>query len=55
MFASLCWLLTVLEAIKIFGIYTHDQMDHRLWSSISSQLRKKGKEYRKRYHFPAAA
>ncbi|KAK0207600.1 hypothetical protein IW262DRAFT_1469183 [Armillaria fumosa] len=48
MFASLCWFLTVLEAIKIFGIYTHDQMDHRLWSSISSQLRKKGKEYRKR-------
>ncbi|KAK0464820.1 P-loop containing nucleoside triphosphate hydrolase protein [Armillaria novae-zelandiae] len=38
----------VLEAIKIFGIYTHAQMDHRLWSSISSQLRKKGKEYRKR-------
>ncbi|KAK0506463.1 hypothetical protein EDD18DRAFT_32642 [Armillaria luteobubalina] len=36
------------QAIKIFGIYTHDQMDHRLWSSISSQLRKKGKEYRKR-------
>ncbi|KAK0245331.1 hypothetical protein EDD85DRAFT_800629 [Armillaria nabsnona] len=36
------------QAIKIFGIYTHEQMDHRLWSSISSQLRKKGKEYRKR-------
>ncbi|KAK0198015.1 hypothetical protein F5146DRAFT_1130959 [Armillaria mellea] len=36
------------QAIKIFGIYTHEQMDDRLWSSISSQLRKKGKEYRKR-------
>ncbi|KAK0245294.1 hypothetical protein EDD85DRAFT_13428 [Armillaria nabsnona] len=36
------------QAIKIFGIYTHDQIDHRLWSSISSQLRKKGKEYRER-------
>ncbi|PBK60033.1 hypothetical protein ARMSODRAFT_966416 [Armillaria solidipes] len=36
------------QAIKIFGIYTHDQMDHRLWSSISSQLQKKGKEYGKR-------
>ncbi|KAK0207928.1 hypothetical protein DFS33DRAFT_393620 [Desarmillaria ectypa] len=36
------------QAIKIFGIYTHAQMDNRLWSSISNQLRKKGKEYRKR-------
>ncbi|PBK59143.1 hypothetical protein ARMSODRAFT_1027641 [Armillaria solidipes] len=36
------------QAIKIFGIYTNDQIDNRLWSSISSQLRKKGKEYRKR-------
>ncbi|KAK0232752.1 hypothetical protein IW262DRAFT_1259998, partial [Armillaria fumosa] len=38
----------LLEAIKIFGIYTNDQIDNRLWGSISSQLRKKGKEYRKR-------
>ncbi|SJL05193.1 uncharacterized protein ARMOST_08560 [Armillaria ostoyae] len=36
------------QAIKIFGIYTHAQIDNRLWSSISSQLRKKGKEYQKR-------
>ncbi|KAK0444909.1 uncharacterized protein EV420DRAFT_1721414 [Desarmillaria tabescens] len=36
------------QAIKIFGIYTHAQIDNRLWSSISAQLRKKGKEYRKR-------
>jgi hypothetical protein len=36
------------QAIKVFGIYTHDQMDRCLWSSISSQLRKKGKEYGKR-------
>ncbi|PBK60035.1 hypothetical protein ARMSODRAFT_898604 [Armillaria solidipes] len=39
-----------LEAIKIFGISTQARIDDRLhqWSSISSQLRKKGKEYRKR-------
>ncbi|KAK0506583.1 hypothetical protein EDD18DRAFT_36674 [Armillaria luteobubalina] len=36
------------QAIKIFGIYNNDQIDNRLWGSISSQLRKKGKEYRKR-------
>ncbi|KAK0207964.1 hypothetical protein DFS33DRAFT_396866 [Desarmillaria ectypa] len=36
------------QAVKIFGIYTHAQIDNRLWSSISSQLRKKGREYRKR-------
>ncbi|KAK0443136.1 uncharacterized protein EV420DRAFT_1649415 [Desarmillaria tabescens] len=36
------------QAIKIFGIYTHAQIDNRLWSSISTQLRKKGKEYQKR-------
>ncbi|KAK0478174.1 hypothetical protein IW261DRAFT_1482258 [Armillaria novae-zelandiae] len=34
--------------VKIFGIHTHAQIDNRLWSSISSQLRKRGREYRKR-------
>ncbi|SJL05217.1 uncharacterized protein ARMOST_08583 [Armillaria ostoyae] len=38
------------QAIKIFGIYTQAQIDDRLcqWSSTSSQLQKKGKEYQKR-------
>jgi len=34
--------------IKIFGIYTHAQLDKRLWDSISAQLCRKGKEYRDR-------
>ncbi len=53
MFMPVYLLLTLLEAIKIFGIYTHAQIDNRLWSSISSQLRKKGKEYQQRYKFLA--
>ncbi|KAK0245300.1 P-loop containing nucleoside triphosphate hydrolase protein [Armillaria nabsnona] len=36
------------QAVKVFGIYTHAQIDNRLWSLISSQLRKKGKEYQRR-------
>ncbi|KAK0456957.1 hypothetical protein EV421DRAFT_103155 [Armillaria borealis] len=38
------------QAIKIFGVSTQARIDDRLhqWSSISSQLRKKGKEYQKR-------
>ncbi|KAK0198135.1 hypothetical protein F5146DRAFT_995722 [Armillaria mellea] len=43
--------LTDIEAVKIFGIHTHAQIDSRLWSSISSQLRKRGREYRKRFSF----
>ncbi|KAF9064527.1 hypothetical protein BDP27DRAFT_1425729 [Rhodocollybia butyracea] len=35
-------------AIKIFGIYTHAQMDQRMWHSISCQLGWKGKEYKDR-------
>ncbi len=54
MFMSLCFLLTVLQAVKVFGIYTHAQIDNRLWSSVSSQLRKKGKEYQRRYRFLAS-
>ena len=34
--------------IRIFGIYTHAQMDQRLWDSIGQQLGRKGKEYRRR-------
>ncbi|KAJ4470931.1 hypothetical protein J3R30DRAFT_3531939 [Lentinula aciculospora] len=36
------------QAIKIFSIYTHAQMDNRLWESIGRQLGRKGKEYRDR-------
>ncbi|KIY72674.1 hypothetical protein CYLTODRAFT_449643 [Cylindrobasidium torrendii FP15055 ss-10] len=36
------------QVIKIFGIYTHAQMDHRMWEAISSQLGRKGTEYCKR-------
>ncbi|KAJ3997585.1 hypothetical protein F5050DRAFT_1750599 [Lentinula boryana] len=36
------------QAIKIFGIYTHAQMDNRMWESISRQLGRKCKEYRDR-------
>ncbi|KAK0232768.1 hypothetical protein IW262DRAFT_22523 [Armillaria fumosa] len=38
------------QAIKIFGICTQAQIDKHphQWSSISSQLRRKGKEYQKR-------
>ncbi|KAF9524672.1 hypothetical protein CPB83DRAFT_909779 [Crepidotus variabilis] len=36
------------QVIKIFGIYTHAQIDKRLWDSISVQLGKKGSEYKRR-------
>lgn len=39
--------LTVL-VLRVFGIYTHAQLDARLWDSISSQLSRRGKEYRRR-------
>jgi hypothetical protein len=41
-------LLTFLPVIKIFGIYTHAQIDRRLWDSMGRQLGRKGKEYRDR-------
>lgn len=45
------------QVIRIFGIYTHAQMDHRLWKSISLQLGRKGKEYIRRCEIrrPSAA
>ncbi|CAA7264670.1 unnamed protein product [Cyclocybe aegerita] len=39
------------QVIKIFGIYTHAQIDRRLWDSIGHQLARKGKEYRQRCLF----
>ncbi|KAK7464390.1 hypothetical protein VKT23_006556 [Stygiomarasmius scandens] len=36
------------QAIKVFGIYTHAQMDDRLWGSIGKHLGRKGKVYRER-------
>ncbi|SJL05199.1 uncharacterized protein ARMOST_08565 [Armillaria ostoyae] len=56
-FMSVYLLLTAFEAIKIFGVSTQARIDDRLhqWSSISSQLRKKGKEYQKREHADQAS
>ncbi|KAJ2931128.1 hypothetical protein H1R20_g5904, partial [Candolleomyces eurysporus] len=39
------------QAIKIFGIYTHAQIDKRFWDSMGYQLSKKGKTYRDRCTF----
>ncbi|KAI0061021.1 P-loop containing nucleoside triphosphate hydrolase protein [Artomyces pyxidatus] len=39
------------QVIKVFGIYTHAQLDKRLWESIGHQLSSKGKEYAKRCTF----
>ncbi|KAH6917671.1 hypothetical protein BKA70DRAFT_1139349 [Coprinopsis sp. MPI-PUGE-AT-0042] len=39
------------QVIKVFGIYTHAQIDKRFWDSMGYQLCKKGKEYRDRCKF----
>ncbi|KAI9436974.1 hypothetical protein H4582DRAFT_1853973 [Lactarius indigo] len=40
-------------SIKVFGIYTHAQLDKRLWDSMGHQLSRKGKEYQRRCTFRA--
>jgi hypothetical protein len=39
------------QVVKIFGVYTHAQIDKRLWGSLSHQLMKRGNEYRRRCCF----
>lgn len=39
------------QVIKIFGVYTHAQLDKRLWDSMGHQLGRKGKQYRERCTF----
>ncbi|KAF8261744.1 hypothetical protein EI94DRAFT_1809815 [Lactarius quietus] len=39
------------QAIKVFGVYTHAQLDKRLWDSMGYQLSRKGKEYQRRCAF----
>ncbi|KAK7688180.1 hypothetical protein QCA50_008550 [Cerrena zonata] len=39
------------QVIRIFGIYTHSQLDKRFWEAVGIQLAGKGKEYRKRCVF----
>ncbi|KAN0138675.1 hypothetical protein V8E53_003663, partial [Lactarius tabidus] len=41
------------QAIKVFGVYTHAQLDNRLWESMGNQLLRKGKEYQRRCTFRA--
>jgi hypothetical protein len=35
----------------VFGIYTHAQLDKRLWDLVGYQLSRTGKEYQRRYAF----
>ncbi|CDO74781.1 hypothetical protein BN946_scf185001.g29 [Trametes cinnabarina] len=39
------------DLLRIFGIYTHAQLDRRFWDCMSRQLERKGAEYRKRCKF----
>ncbi|KAH6876648.1 hypothetical protein BKA70DRAFT_1576722 [Coprinopsis sp. MPI-PUGE-AT-0042] len=39
------------QVIKVFGIYTHAQIDKRFWDSMGFQLCKKGKQHRDRCKF----
>ncbi|RDB28998.1 TPR and ankyrin repeat-containing protein 1 [Hypsizygus marmoreus] len=36
------------QVIRIFGVYTHAQVNNRLWDSVGRHLGKRGKEYRRR-------
>ncbi|KAI0716097.1 hypothetical protein C8T65DRAFT_606293 [Cerioporus squamosus] len=39
------------QVLRIFGIYTHAQLDRRFWDCMSRQLERRGAEYRKRCTF----
>ncbi|KAG8970160.1 hypothetical protein FRC03_011178 [Tulasnella sp. 419] len=36
------------QQLRIYGIYTHAQLDKRFWASVAYQSIKRGKEYRRR-------
>jgi hypothetical protein len=37
------------QVIRLHGVYTHAQFDHRLWSRVAQTLPKNDREYRRRY------
>ncbi|EJF58549.1 hypothetical protein DICSQDRAFT_172899 [Dichomitus squalens LYAD-421 SS1] len=39
------------QVLKIFGIYTHAQLDRRFWDCMGRHLERKGAEYKKRCTF----
>ncbi|KAL5535095.1 hypothetical protein ACEPAF_3188 [Sanghuangporus sanghuang] len=39
------------QGIRVYGIFTHAQMDNRMWASLSAQLETKGSEYRRRIEY----
>ncbi|EMD41416.1 hypothetical protein CERSUDRAFT_89982 [Gelatoporia subvermispora B] len=39
------------QVLRIFGIYTHAQLDRRFWDYVGFQLGRKGKEYKQRCTF----
>ncbi|KAI5120221.1 hypothetical protein M0805_000036 [Coniferiporia weirii] len=41
------------QVLRIFGIFTHAQMDGRMWESLSARLARRGPEYKRRVTFRA--
>ena len=41
--------------LKIYGIYTHAQLDRRFWDCMGRHLERKGAEYRKRLAIPLSS
>ncbi|KAL5495715.1 hypothetical protein ACEPAI_1179 [Sanghuangporus weigelae] len=39
------------QGIRMYGIFTHAQMDNRMWASLSAQLERKGPGYRRRIEY----
>ncbi|KAG8995802.1 hypothetical protein FRB94_008765 [Tulasnella sp. JGI-2019a] len=38
----------VITELRLYGIFTHAQLDKRLWASVAAQSQKRGSEYRRR-------
>ncbi|KAG8982207.1 hypothetical protein FRB93_008303 [Tulasnella sp. JGI-2019a] len=36
------------QQLRVYGIFTHAQLDKRLWASVAAQSQKRGSEYRRR-------
>ncbi|KAG9026707.1 hypothetical protein FRB95_008543 [Tulasnella sp. JGI-2019a] len=36
------------QQLRLYGIFTHAQLDKRLWASVAAQSQKRGSEYRRR-------
>jgi hypothetical protein len=52
---EICIAHGIVTVLRMFGIFTHSQMDKRMWELVAANISRRGNEYRQKFVMPQTA